>query len=134
MTVQTNDMIAIHQGDSTVTIHPLKMHRFTQGLGLAKCRATQIKLDKIRIDKLSYQPEKLYTEALLEVLSKAVTEEINPVLINECMACYKPAVQVHSCYLTDPQEKVEPKFDNAFQLVNLLLANGTALEKTKDNK
>ena len=61
--VQTNGMIAIHQGDSKVTIHPLKICGFIQDLGLAKHRATQLKLGKIRIDELSYQPEKLYTEA-----------------------------------------------------------------------
>ena len=33
--VQTNGMIAIHQGDSTVTIYPLKMRGFIQDLGLA---------------------------------------------------------------------------------------------------
>ena len=56
-------MIAIHQGDSTVMIHPLKMRGFIQDLGLAKRRATQLKPEKIRIGELSYQPEKLYTEA-----------------------------------------------------------------------
>ena len=80
--VQTNGMIAIHQGDSTVTIHPLKMHAFIQDLGLAKRRATQLKPEKIRIDKLFYQPEKLYTEVLLEVLSKSIAEEINTTLKN----------------------------------------------------
>ena len=35
---------------------------------------------QVAIDKLSYQPEKLYTEALLEVLSKTIAEEINAVL------------------------------------------------------
>ena len=34
--VQTNSMIAIHQGGSTVMIHPLKMCWFIQDLGLAK--------------------------------------------------------------------------------------------------
>ena len=62
---------------------------------------------QVAIDKLSYQPEKLYTEALLEVLGKTIAEEINAVLKNECMACYEPAVQVHSYYLSDPQEKVD---------------------------
>ena len=66
--VETNGMIAIHQGDSTVTIHPLKMRRFIQDLGFAKHRVTQLKPEKIRIDELSYQPEKLYAEALLDVL------------------------------------------------------------------
>ena len=66
--VETNGMIAIHQGDSTVTIHPLKMRRFIQDLGFAKRRVTQLKPEKIRIDELSYQPEKLYAEALLDVL------------------------------------------------------------------
>ena len=78
--VQTNDMITIHQGDSTMTIHPLKMRGFIQNLGLEKHRATKLKPEKIRIDELSYQPEKLYTEALLEVLSKAIAEEINTTL------------------------------------------------------
>ena len=31
--VQTNDVIVIHQGDSTMTIHPLKMRGFIQDLG-----------------------------------------------------------------------------------------------------
>ena len=81
--VQTSGMIAIHQGDSKVTIHPLKMRRFIQDLGLAKHRATQLKLEKIRIDELSYQPEKFYIEALLEVLSKTIAEESNTTLKNE---------------------------------------------------
>ena len=129
--VQTNSTIAIHQGDSTVTIHPLKMHGFIQDLGLAKRRATQLKPEKIRIVELSYQPEKLHTEALLEVLSKAMAEEINTVK-NECMACFEPAVQVRFYYLSDPQKKVNCNFDNALQLMDLWLANETAFVKTKD--
>ena len=130
--VQTNDMIVIHYGDSTVTIHPLKIRRFIQDLGLAKRRATQLKPEKIQIDELSYQPEKLYTEALLDVLCKTIAEEINTTLKNECMACYDPAVQVHSCYLNNPWEKVDRNFDNLFRLVDLWLANETTFEKTKD--
>ena len=78
--LQINGMIAIRQGDSTVTIHRLKMEGFIQDLGLAKCRATQLKPEKIRIDELSYQPEKLYTESLLELFSKAIAVEIIAVL------------------------------------------------------
>ena len=48
MKVQTNRMIAIHQGDSTVTIHPLNMLEFIQDLGLAKRSATQRYAAKIR--------------------------------------------------------------------------------------
>ena len=48
------------------------------------------------------------------------------------MACFYPAVQVHPCYLNNPQEKVDRNFDNAFQLVGLWLANETTFEKTKD--
>ena len=77
MKVQTNVVITIHQGDSTVTIHPPKMRGFIQDLELAKHRATELKPEKIRIDELSYQPEKLYAEALLEILSKVIAEEIN---------------------------------------------------------
>ena len=77
MKVQTNGMIAIHQGDSAVTIHPLEMRGFIQDLGLAKRKATQLKTENIRIDELSHQSEKLYTESLLEILSKAIAEEIN---------------------------------------------------------
>ena len=84
--VQTNGMIAIHQGDYTVTIHPLNMRGFIEDLGLAKRRATQQKPEKNRIDELSYQPEKLYTEALQDLLSKTIAEEINTTLKNECMA------------------------------------------------
>ena len=64
---QTNGMIAIHQGDSTVTIHPLKIRGFIQDLRLARRRAAQLKPEKIRIDELSCQPEKLHIEFLLEV-------------------------------------------------------------------
>ena len=90
--VQTKGVIAIHQGDSTVTIHPLEMHGFIQDLGLAKRRATQLKPEKIRIDELFYQPEKLHAETLLEVLSKVIAEEISTTLKNECRACYNSAV------------------------------------------
>ena len=69
-------MITIHQGDFTVTIYLLKMRRFIQELGLAKRRAAQLKPEKIRIDELSSQQEKLHTEALLEVLGKYITDEI----------------------------------------------------------
>ena len=78
--VQTNGIIAIHQVDSTMMIHPLKMRGFMQDLGLSKRRGTQLKSEKIRIDDLPYRPEKLYTEALQEVLRKAITEEINTTL------------------------------------------------------
>ena len=116
-------------------IHPLKMCGIIQGLGLAKRRenaAMQLKPEKIRIDELSYQPEKLYTEALLGALSKAIAEEINTTLKNECMACYDTAVQVLSYYQNNPQEKVDRNFDNAFQLVDLWSTNETTFEKTKD--
>ena len=119
-------MIAIHQGDSTVTIHPLKMCGFT------KPRATQLKLEKIRIDELSYQLEKLNAEALPEVLSKAIAEEISTTLKNESMVCYDPVVQVHSCYLNNPREKVDRNFDNTYQLVDLWSANEMTFEKIKD--
>ena len=125
-------MITIHQGDSTVTIHPLKMRGFIQDLGLAKHRATQLKPEKIRIDGLFYQPEKLYTEALLEVLSKSIAEEVNTTFKNECMVSFDHATIVHSCYLNNPREKVDRNFDNAFQLVDLWFASETTLEKTKD--
>ena len=58
--VQTNGVIAFHQGDSTVTIQPLKMRGLIQDLGLVKRReTTQLKPVKIRIDELSYQPEEI---------------------------------------------------------------------------
>ena len=129
---QTNGMITIHQENSTVTIHRLKIRGFIQDLELAKRRATQLKPEKIRIDELSCQPEKLYTEALLEVLRKAIAEEINTTLKGECMACFDPAVQVHSCYLNNPWGNEDRNFDNAFQLVDLWLANEATFEKTKD--
>ena len=119
--VQTNGMTANHQGVST--IYPLKMRGFIQDLELAKRKATQLKPEKIGIDELSYQPEKLYAEALVEVLSKAITDEINPTLKDQCMECYDPTVKVHTCYLNNPREKVDRDFDNAFQLVDLWSAN-----------
>ena len=94
--VQINAMIAIYQEDSTVTIHALKMRGFIQDLGLTKCRATQLKPEKIRIDELSSKPKTLYTKILLEVLSKA-TEEINAALKNQCKTNCKPAVLIQSC-------------------------------------
>ena len=54
MKVQTNVKIAIHQGDSTVTIHPLKTRGFIENLELAKRRATQLKPEKIQTDELSH--------------------------------------------------------------------------------
>ena len=80
MKFQTNGMIAIYQEDSTVMIHPLKMDGLIQDMGLAERRATQLKREKIRMDELFYQIEQLYTEALLEILSKAIAEEISTVL------------------------------------------------------
>ena len=80
MKFQTNGMIAIYQEDSTVMIHPLKMDGLIQDMGLAKRRATQLKREKIRMDELFYQIEQFYTEALLEILSKAIAEEISTVL------------------------------------------------------
>ena len=108
------------------------MHRFISDFGLAKRRATQLKPEKIRIDELSYQPETFYTEALLEVLRKAIPLEINFVLKSECMACYEPAERVQSCYLSNLGGKVDRNFDNAFQLVDLWLSKETAFEKRKD--
>ena len=48
------------------------------------------------------------------------------------MACFDPSVQVRSCYLNNPREKADRNSDNAFQLVDLWLANETTFEKTKD--
>ena len=80
MKFQTNGMIAIYQEDSTVMIHPLKMDRLIQDMGLAKRRSTQLKREKIRMDELFYQIEQLHTEAVLEILSKDIAEEISTVL------------------------------------------------------
>ena len=110
MKVQTNGIIAIHQADSTVMIHPLKMRGLIQGL--AKRRATLLKPKKIRIYELSHQPEKSYTF--------------------ECMACYDPSMQLHSCFWNNPQKKVDRNFDNAFELVDLWLDKETTFEKMKD--
>ena len=129
MEVQTNSMIAIYQGDSTVTVYPLKIYGFRPDLGLTKRRAKQLKPNKIWVDELFYQPEKLYAEALLYVLSKA--EEINTTLKNECMACYDSAVEIHSCYMNNPREKVARNFDNAFKSIDLWSANEMTLKKWK---
>ena len=48
------------------------------------------------------------------------------------MACYDPAVEVLSCYLNNPREKVDRNFDNAFQLVDLWSADEMTFDKTKD--
>ena len=115
-----------------MTTHPLKTHGFIQDLRFAKRRATQLKPEKIRIDKLSSQLEKLHTEGLLEVLCKVIAEEIHHSLKNKSMACCEPAVQIHSCYLSNLREKVDRNFDKASRLVDLWLANEVTFEETKD--
>ena len=62
-------------------------------------------------------------------MSKAIPDTT---LKNECMTYYDSAVQVHSCYLNNPREKVDRNFDNVFQLVDLWSANKMTFEKTKD--
>ena len=94
---------------------PSKDVRTPTWIGIGKRRATQLKPEKIRIDELSSQLEKLYTEALLEVLNKAIAEEINADLENDCMVCYEPAMQIHSRCLSDPRESVDHNFDNALR-------------------
>ena len=106
--------MAIHQGYSTVTVHPIKMDGLLQDLGLTQRSATQLKPEKIRIAELSYQPEKLYAKTLLDVFSKTIAEEISTTFKNECMTYYDAVVQVHSCYLNNPRDKVDRNFDNAF--------------------
>ena len=68
---QTHGMISIHQGDSTVTIRPLKMHGFIRDLGLAKSRAPQLRTAIGEDSKLkqSYSTEK--TAQLLEMLKSS---------------------------------------------------------------
>ena len=126
--VQAKGMVAIHQEGSTVTNHPLKMRGFLQDLGLAKRRAMQLKPKKIRFHELSSQSEKLYTEALVEVLGKAIAEKIRVASKNECMVCCEQAMQIHSCYLSNLREEVDRNFDKAFRLVDLWLANKTPFE------
>ena len=96
--IQTNIMISIQQGDSTVRIHPLKMRGFIQDLGLANAGAMQLKPEKIWIDELSYRLEKLNTEALMEVLSKAITEEINlyPIFSDTKMSIFEWAFVLYA--------------------------------------
>ena len=48
------------------------------------------------------------------------------------MACYYPAVQICSCYLNNPREKVNRSFDNTSQLVDLWSANEMTFKKTKN--
>ena len=48
------------------------------------------------------------------------------------MACYDPALKVHSCYLNNSREKVHRNLDNAFQLVDLWSVNEMIFEKTKN--
>ena len=82
--------------------------------GISKTQSYAAKPEKIQINELSYQPDKFYTESLLEGLCKAMTEKINATLKNECIVCFDPAVQVHCCYLNNPRGKVDRNFCNAF--------------------
>ena len=50
-------------------------------------------------------------------------------LKNEYLECFDPSVQVHSCYLNNPQENVDHNFDSEFQLADLWLTNKTTFEK-----
>ena len=78
---------------------PSKDGRIHTRFGTGKTQRYAAKPEKIRIDDLSYQPEKVYTEALLEVLSKAIAEEINAVfffLPSLSIAFRKPYSQ--KCY------------------------------------
>ena len=101
-------MVAIHERNSTVAVH----------------------FQKIQTDELSYQPEKLYTEALLKVLSKAIVEEINRILKRECMVCYDPAVQIHSSYMNSPLLKKQTVI--FITRSNKWLAKEAKFEKAKD--
>ena len=96
-------MIAIHQGGFYSGDPLSKICGFKQDLGLAKHKTLQLKPEKIQIDELFYQPEKLQTEFLLEVLSKIIAEEINTTLKNEYMTCLDPALL--SCCLNNSREK-----------------------------
>ena len=64
--------------------------------------------------------------------SKAIAEEVNTILKNECMACFDPALQVQCCYLSNPWKNVDCNFDDAFQLADLWSDNEMTFEKTKD--
>ena len=49
------------------------------------------------------------------VKRKAIAEEINADLENDCMVCYEPAMQIHSRCLSDPRKSVDHNFDNALR-------------------
>ena len=53
---------------------------------------------------------------------------------NECIACFDPVVQFHSCYLNIAREKVDRNFDNAFTLADLWLANEATFENKIQDK
>ena len=128
--IQTTALLPLIMG----TLHdypPSKDALIHTRTGIGKTQSTQLKPEKIQTDELSYQPEKLYTDAILEILSKAITEEIKTTLKNECMTCYDPAVQVHFCYLNNPREKVDRNFDNEFQVVDLWSVGKTTFQKTE---
>ena len=48
------------------------------------------------------------------------------------MVCCDPAVQFQSCYLNNPQQKVDRNFDNAFQLVDFWSTHEMTFEKIKN--
>ena len=131
--VQMNGKIALHQGKATVNLNPKKMQSFIQDLRIAKRRATRFTPEKFKIDEVNYQPENLYAQALLEIMSKSIAEEINETLKRECMACFNPNIKfLHKCYVNDPREKVDNHFNQAFRLVDIWTANEMAFEQTKD--
>jgi len=79
----------------------------------------------IQIDEISYQPEKLYASALIEILAKDIAQEIYATTNNNCEGCInivnnEPHNQMthETCQLL-PSEKTEVFFDDAFRKMDM---------------
>jgi len=139
--VQRNGMVALHQGRSTIMVN--NVPSLIRDLAKTKKRRHSVdKLEKrtrnIQIDEISYQPEKLYASAVIEILAKDIVQEIYATANNNCEGCInivnnEPHNQMthETCQLL-PSEKAEVFFDDAFRKMDMYSANDESFEKVKD--
>ena len=123
--VQTNGMITINQEDSIMTIHSTKMCRFIQDLGLESYAAKTRK--NLNWWAFLSSRETVYWSSTKIFEQSHHGENQND--LNKYLECFDPSVQVHSCYLNNPQENADHNFDSEFQLEDLWLTNKTTFEK-----
>jgi len=88
----------------------------------------------IKIDEISYQPEKIYASALMKILAKDIAHEIFATIKNNCKGCiYMTHNELdHGTCKHLPSEKTKAFFDIAFRKMDMYSANDECFEKVKD--